>query len=548
MFEVLSTRLEAAFSRLRNRGRLTEADINEAMSEVRAALLEADVNVRVVRKFVDGVRERLVGEELSRSLTPGQQVIKAVNDQLIDALGGESLRITYASSPPTVVLLAGLQGSGKTTTSAKLASWFASQGRNPMLVGADLQRPAAVQQLEVLGVQARVPVFSRPTDPIKVAAESRDEARRLGRDVVIVDTAGRLAIDEVLMEEIRQVSGAIQPDYTFLVVDAMTGQDAVNVATAFHESLELDGVILTKLDGDARGGAALSVKEIVGRPIAFASTGEHLRDFDMFYPDRMASRILGMGDVLSLIEQAERTFDREQAEKAARGMLEGRFTLEDFLDQLQQVRKMGPLSGLLSMLPGVPKEIRQSKELIDDSHISRIEAIIRSMTPGERNRPEILDGSRRVRVANGAGVSVQEVNQLVKQFKEAQQLIKSPSLLGGLLGKGGGMGQLQSMLEGGQLGAAGLGDMGVGAGAAGMGLGGGGLGGGATIGTQVPGMPGSGIGGEGFDALFGGDAADGDSMYQGIRQGPTSRTKSKKSGKGSRGKGNGRVTPRKKKR
>ncbi len=535
MFETLSTRLEAAFSRLRNRGHLTEADINEAMGEVRAALLEADVNVRVVRKFIDRVRERLSGEELSRSLTPGQQVIKAVNDQLIEALGGESLRITYASSPPTVVLLAGLQGSGKTTTSAKLASWFASQGRNPMLVGADLQRPAAVQQLEVLGVQARVPVFSKPTDPVRVVAESRDEARRLGRDVVIVDTAGRLAIDEALMEEIRNVSGAIHPDYTFLVVDAMTGQDAVNVATAFHESLDLDGVILTKLDGDARGGAALSVKEVVGKPIAFASTGEHLRDFDMFYPDRMASRILGMGDVLSLIEQAERTFDREQAEKAARGLLEGRFTLEDFLDQLQQVRKMGPLSGLLSMLPGVPKEIRQSKELIDDSQISRIEAIIRSMTPGERARPEVLDGSRRARVANGAGVSVQEVNQLVKQFKEAQQLIKSPSLLGGLLGKGAGMGQLQSMLEGGQLGA-GLGD---------MGLGGAGFGGEAAVGTPIPRIPGSGVGKQGIDDFSGNDGSNGDSMYQGSRQGHSSRTKNKKGG---RGRGNGRVTPKKKKR
>ncbi len=545
MFEALSTRLEAAFSRLRNRGHLTEEDINEAMGEVRAALLEADVNVRVARRFVDRVRERLVGEELSRSLTPGQQVIKAVNDQLVEALGGESLRITYASSPPTVVLLAGLQGSGKTTTSAKLASWFASQGRNPMLVGADLQRPAAVQQLEVLGVQARVPVFSKPTDPIQVAAESRNEARRLGRDVVIVDTAGRLAIDAVLMEEIRQVSAAIKPDYTFLVVDAMTGQDAVNVATAFHESLELDGVILTKLDGDARGGAALSVKEIVGRPIAFASTGEHLRDFDMFYPDRMASRILGMGDVLSLIEQAERTFDREQAEKAARGMLEGRFTLEDFLGQLQQVRKMGPLSGLLSMLPGVPKEIRQSKDLIDDSHISRIEAIIRSMTPDERNRPEVLDGSRRSRVAKGAGVTVQEVNQLVKQFKEAQQLIKSPSLLGGLLGKGAGMGQLQSMLEGGQL-ASGLSDMG----AADSGLGGAGGAGGASgaLGVRTSGIPGDGVEALGLGGLFGGGGSDDGNMYQAIRQGPSPRTKNKKGGKGSRGRGNGRVTPRKKKR
>ncbi|MCL4433705.1 MAG: signal recognition particle protein [Actinobacteria bacterium] len=537
MFETLSARLEGAFSRLRNRGRLSDADVDGALAEVRAALLEADVNVRVARRFVDGVRDRLVGEELSRSLTPGQQVIKAVNDQLVETLGGETLRITYASSPPTVVLLAGLQGSGKTTTSAKLGLWFASQGRNPLLVGADLQRPAAVRQLEVLGLQARIPVFSRPTDPVSVAGAAREEARRLGRDVVILDTAGRLAVDEVLMEEIRQVSGVIVPDYTFLVVDAMTGQDAVSVASSFHESLGLDAVILTKLDGDARGGAALSVKEVVGRPIAFASTGEHLRDFDMFYPDRMASRILGMGDVLTLIDQAERNLDREEAQKAAAGLLEGRFTLEDFLSQLQQVRKMGPISGLLSMLPGVPKEIRQSKELIDDSQVSRVEAIIRSMTPSERVRPEIIDGSRRGRIANGSGVTVQEVNQLLKQFKEAQQLIRSPSLLGGLLGGGAGLAGLRSAFAGGGIEEA-------------EGLGPGGAYPTGPAGALVDGMGAL----AGTPGLEGGGgylpARRGSGPYgQGEAQGTKPESLNARRGKGGKhkGKSSGRVTPKKKK-
>ncbi|MHB8263792.1 MAG: signal recognition particle protein [Acidimicrobiales bacterium] len=538
MFETLSARLEGAFSRLRNRGRLSDADLDEALAEVRAALLEADVNVRVARGFIDGVRGRLVGEELSRSLTPGQQVIKAVNDQLVETLGGETLRIAYASSPPTVVLLAGLQGSGKTTTSAKLAQWFASQGRNPLLVGADLQRLAAVRQLEVLGLQARIPVFSQPTDPVSVASAAREEARRLGRDVVIIDTAGRLAVDEVLMEEIRQVSSAARPDYTFLVVDAMTGQDAVSVASSFHESLGLDAVILTKLDGDARGGAALSVKEVVGKPIAFASTGEHLRDFDMFYPDRMASRILGMGDVLTLIDQAERTLDREEAQKAAAGLLEGRFTLEDFLSQLQQVRKMGPISGLLSMLPGVPKELRQSKELIDDSQISRVEAIIRSMTPLERVRPETIDGSRRSRIANGSGVTVQEVNQLLKQFRDAQQLIRSPSLLGGLLGGGAGLGQLRSALAG-----EGLGDAGGGVGGTGLGMGGmypaGAL---PESGGPLAGNPGL----DGGPAYLPEDGGLGP-YSQGSKQLAKPGSSKSRRGKGGRpkGKSSGRVTPKK---
>jgi signal recognition particle subunit SRP54 len=315
MFESLSERFDAVFTRLRGKGRLSEADIDEALREIRLALLSADVNLRVVRDFVTRVREQLVGADLSASLTPGQQVVKVVHDELRAILGGETLRVTFASRPPTVVLLAGLQGAGKTTTAGKLAAWFRRQGRQPLLVGADLQRPAAVEQLRILGAEAGVPVWSEPTDPVGVAASGLEEARRLGKDVLIVDTAGRLSVDEELMDEVRRISEAVEPHYTFLVIDAMTGQDAVATAEAFHKTLELDGVIITKIDGDARGGAALSVKEVVGRPIVFASTGEKQADFDLFHPDRMADRILGMGDVLSLIEKAEATLDRAEAER-----------------------------------------------------------------------------------------------------------------------------------------------------------------------------------------------------------------------------------------
>ena len=441
MFERLSDRFEGILGRLRNRGRLTEADIEEVLREIRTALLEADVEIGVVRTFVGAVRERCVGLELSRALSPGQQVVKIVNEELTGLLGGESLRITYASRPPTVVLLAGLQGSGKTTTAAKLARWFKQQGRNPMLVGADLQRPAAVEQLRVLAGQIGVTVFSEPSDPVAVAQAGLAEARRLGRDVCIVDTAGRLAIDAELMEEVRRIAEVVSPDYTFLVIDAMTGQDAVATATAFHETLALDGVILTKLDGDARGGAALSVKEVVGRPIAFASTGERLEDFDLFHPDRMADRILGMGDVLSLIEQAERTFDEGTAAKAAAAMLEGRFTLDDFLEQLQQVKRMGPLSGVLSMLPGLSKDVKQASSMIDDRQVGQVEAIIRSMTPAERADPSTIDGSRRLRIANGSGTTTTDVNALLKQFREMQKLMKGFGK-GGLAGAMGGLGGL----------------------------------------------------------------------------------------------------------
>ena len=486
MFDALSSRLDGILGRLRSRGRLSDADVDEALREIRTALLEADVEVTVARSLVDGIRARLVGEELSKSLSPAQQVVKAVNDELVRVLGGETLRITYASNPPTVVLLAGLQGSGKTTASAKLARWFRQQGRNPMLVGADLQRPAAVEQLRILGEQVGVPVFSEPTDPVAVAGAGLAEARRLGRDVLIVDTAGRLAIDEALMDEVRQVSRVVDPHFTFLVIDSMTGQDAVATAQAFHEVLELDGVILTKLDSDARGGAALSVKEVVGRPIAFASTGERLADFDQFHPDRMANRILGMGDVMSLIEQAEREFDQDVAAQGAARLLQGQFTLEDFLSQLQQVKKLGSLGGILSLLPGVPKELKQANSAIDDGQVSQVEAIIRSMTRGERAQPALIDGPRRLRIAKGSGTTTQEVNQLLRQFKEAQAMMRSPGMLGGLMGgaKGARMADaLGSMAE--QLGDGGdLGGLG--------GLGGGGLAGlGGAGGLPSGGRPGA---------------------------------------------------------
>ncbi len=422
MFDNLSNRFDGIFKRIRGKGRLTEADVDEVLKEIRTALLEADVNVSVVRNVVARIREGAIGIESSKALDPSQQVVKLVNQELTNILGGETLKITYASRPPTVVLMAGLQGSGKTTNSAKLARWFKSQGRHPLLVGADLQRPAAVEQLRTLGRQIDVPVFSEPGDPVDTATRGLAEARRLGKDVLIVDTAGRLAIDDEMMEQIRRISDQITPNYTFLVIDAMTGQDAVTVAEAFHATLQIDGVILSKLDGDARGGAALSVKEVIGRPIAFASTGEKLDAFDQFHPDRMASRILGMGDVLTLIEQAEKAFEKDQAEEAAAKLLEGEFTLDDFLEQMQSLKKMGPLGGLLGMMPGMPKELKDAK--IGDDDLKPVEAIIRSMTREERRKPEIINGSRRQRIAAGSGRSIAEVNRLVKQFSEMQKMMK----------------------------------------------------------------------------------------------------------------------------
>jgi len=422
MFETLSDRFDGILKRLRGRGKLTEGDVDEVLKEIRVALLEADVALPVARNLVDRIRVRAVGEEVSESLTPAQQVIKIVDEELTVTLGGETFHLTYASKPPTVVLMAGLQGAGKTTTAAKLARWFKQQGRNPLLIGADLQRPAAVEQLRTLGASIDVPVFSEPKNPVKVAKAGLKEAARLGKDVVIVDTAGRLAIDQEMMAQVRDISKQVDPHYTFLVVDAMTGQDAVQTAQAFHQTLELDGVILTKLDGDARGGAALSVKEVVGRPIAFATTGEKIEDLDLFHPDRLAGRILGMGDVLTLIEKAEEAFEAEEAEKAAERLLEGTFTLDDFLEQLQQIKKMGPLSGLMGMMPGIPKEVKDAE--IGDDELKPIEAIIRSMTLEERIDPKVIDGSRRRRIAEGSGTSPNQVNQLVKQFRQMQQMMR----------------------------------------------------------------------------------------------------------------------------
>jgi len=430
MFEALSDRFDGILTRLRGRGRLSEADVDEVMREIRVALLEADVNFTVVKGLIERVRERCLGAEVSESLTPAQQVVKIVHEELIVTLGGDTMKLTYASKPPTVVLMAGLQGSGKTTNSAKLARWFKAQGRNPLLIGADLQRPAAVEQLRTLGAQIDVPVFSDTSNPVKVAKKGLKEAQRLGRDVLICDTAGRLAIDAEMMDQVRDISKVLSPDYTFLVVDAMTGQDAVATAEAFHETLELDGVILTKLDGDARGGAALSVKEVVGRPIAFASTGETIDDFDQFHPDRLAGRILGMGDMLTLIEKAEEVFEQDQAEEAAARLMEGKFTLDDFLEQMAQVKKMGPLNNIVGMLPGVPKEVRDVE--IDDRELARVEGIIHSMTVAERADPTMIDGSRRRRIADGSGVSPSQVSQLIKQFRQMQKMMKGmPGMAGG---------------------------------------------------------------------------------------------------------------------
>jgi signal recognition particle subunit SRP54 len=422
MFDTLGERLGSIVGRLRNRGRLSEAEVDEVLSEIRVALLDADVNVTVVRNVVARIRIKAIGAEVSKALDPAQQIIKLVHQELIGLLGGDTLQIAYASQPPTVVLMAGLQGSGKTTSAAKLANWFKRQGRQPLLVGADLQRPAAVEQLRVLGASIDVPVFSDAGDPVDVAARGVAEARRVGRNVVIVDTAGRLAIDEEMMREVRRISDAVSPNYTFLVVDAMTGQDAVTVAQSFNDTLSIDGVILSKLDGDARGGAALSVKEVIGKPIAFAATGEKIDAFEQFHPDRMAGRILGMGDMLTLIEQAESVFEKEQAEAAAKKLVGGGFTLDDFLEQLQQLKKMGPLQNVMGMIPGLGAQVKDAQ--ISDDQVKITEAIIRSMTPAERANPQIINGSRRSRIARGSGTQVQDVNRLVKQFTEMQKMMK----------------------------------------------------------------------------------------------------------------------------
>jgi len=422
VFDVLSDRFDGIFKRLRTRGRLSERDVDEVAREIRVALLEADVNVRVVKSFIARVKERAHGAEVTKSLSPAQQVIKIVHEELVTTLGSSTATLHPSAKPPAVVMLAGLQGSGKTTVAAKLARQLSTQGTSVLLVAADLQRPAAIDQLRVLGEQIGVPVHSDGRDPVKVVRNARKEAERLGTKTVIIDTAGRLQIDTELMDELQRVRKAAQPDDTVLVLDAMTGQEAVNVAEAFDASVGLEGVILTKIDGDARGGAALSVKEVIGKPILFAGTGEKLADFEPFHPDRMASRILGMGDVLTLIEKAEETFDREEAAEAEAKLRKGEFTLEDFLQQMRQVRKMGPLQSLVGMMPGIPKELRDAE--VDEGELAKVEAIICSMTPAERREPATVNGSRRLRIARGSGTTTQDVNALLKQFKMVRQLMR----------------------------------------------------------------------------------------------------------------------------
>jgi signal recognition particle subunit SRP54 len=435
MFDTLQDRLQSAFKNLRGKGRLSDADIDAVAREIRVALLDADVAVPVVRDFIANVKERARGAEVSQALNPAQQVIKIVNDELVTILGGETRRIRYAKNPPTVIMLAGLQGAGKTTLAGKLGLWLKAQGKSPMLVAADLQRPNAVNQLQVVGEQAGVKVFAPEPgngvgDPVKVATDGLAEARRTLHDVVIVDTAGRLGIDEELMQQAADIRAAVDPDEVLFVIDAMIGQDAVVTAEAFLEGVDFTGVVLTKLDGDARGGAALSVRSITGRPIMFASTGEKLTDFDAFHPDRMASRILDMGDMLTLIEQAEKVIDTQEAEKAAEKLMGGSFTLDDFLAQMEAISKMGSMSKLVGMLPGMGA-MKEQLANFDEREVDKIKAIIRSMTPAERNNPKMIDGSRRSRISKGSGTEVKDVNQLVDRFFDARKMMQQMAKGGG---------------------------------------------------------------------------------------------------------------------
>jgi signal recognition particle subunit SRP54 len=430
MFDTLSDRLESVFTSLRGKGRLSDADIDATAREIRIALLEADVALPAVRDFIAALKERAHGAQVSQALNPAQQVIKIVNEELVAILGGETRSLTLAKTPPTVVMLAGLQGTGKTTLAGKLGRWLKTQRHAPLLVAADLQRPNAVQQLQVVGGQAGVDVFAPEPgngvgDPVVVARAAIEHARRVGYDIVVVDTAGRLGVDAELMAQAAAIRDAVSPDEILFVVDAMIGQDAVATAEAFRDGVGFTGVVLTKLDGDARGGAALSVANVTGRPILFASTGEKLEDFDVFHPERMASRILGMGDVLTLIEQAERTFETDETARMAEKMLggNGELTLEDFLEQMLMVKRMGPIGNLLGMLPGMG-QMKDAISQIDDRDLDRVAAIIRSMTPDERHDPKILNGSRRLRIARGSGVTVNDVNQLVERFGEARKMMK----------------------------------------------------------------------------------------------------------------------------
>ena len=428
-FEGLSEKLSSVFKRLKGRGKLTEADVKEAMREVRLALLEADVNYKVVKDFVAKVTERAVGEDVLQSLTPGQQVIKIVNDELVALMGDGTARIEFPSKPPCIIMMCGLQGSGKTTHAAKLAKYFKDMGKRPLLVACDVYRPAAIDQLCVVGKKADVKVFEMgQINPVTIAKEAVSHAKDHGNDVVILDTAGRLHIDEALMNELKAIKAETSPNEIMLVVDAMTGQDAVNVAKAFDDALGIDSVLMSKLDSDTRGGAALSVLAVTGKPIKFGGTGEKLEDFEPFHPDRMASRILGMGDMLTLIERAQSTFDEQNSQKLAERIKENSFDMNDLLDQMKQIQKMGPIKQILGMLPGVGNKLDDMD--VDDNQVKRIEAIILSMTPAERAKPSLINPPRKRRIAAGSGNTVADVNRLLKQFEEMQKMMKQLGIMG----------------------------------------------------------------------------------------------------------------------
>ncbi len=425
VFEGLSGKLQETINKLRGKGRVSEKDVKEMMREIKLALLEADVNFKVVKDFVGKVSERAVGQDVLESLTPGQQIIKIVHEELIELMGSETSKVTFSQKPPTVYMMVGLQGSGKTTTSGKLGNLLRKQGKRPLLVACDVYRPAAIKQLQVVGGQLDLPVFTMgdKVSPVDIAKAALEHAKLHQNDLVIIDTAGRLHIDEELMDELVNIKHAVMPHEILLVVDSMTGQDAVNVAQSFNDKLGVDGIVLTKLDGDTRGGAALSVKAVTGKPIKFAGMGEKLSDLEPFFPDRMASRILGMGDVLSLIEKAQEAFDEKKALELEKKMRTQQFSLEDFLDQMQQIKKMGPLSQVLGMLPGMNNKALQNVD-IDEKKMGHVEAIIKSMTRQERNDPSIINGSRRKRIAAGSGTTIQEVNKLLKDFEEMKKLMK----------------------------------------------------------------------------------------------------------------------------
>ncbi len=423
-FEGLTEKLSAAFKKLRSKGRLTEADVKDAMREIRLALLEADVSYKVVKDFVKKVTERAIGSDVLESLTPAQMIVKIVNEELVALMGSENSKISIASKPPTIVMLVGLQGAGKTTNGAKLAGLMKKDGKKPLLVACDVYRPAAIKQLEVVGGQLGIPVFQMGTaNPVDIARAAVEHAKKEGFDMVFLDTAGRLHVDEALMEELSNIKEAVHPDEILLVVDAMTGQDAVNAATAFNNQLDIDGVMLTKLDGDARGGAALSVKAVTGKPIKFVGTGEKLDQIEPFHPSRMASRILGMGDVLTLIEKAEAAMDQKKAQELEQRLRKNKFTLQDFYDQLVQLKSMGSITDILGMMPGMNAGALKNVQ-VDEKALSRTEAIILSMTPYERENPSVINHSRKQRIAAGAGVQVQQINALLKQFEDMQKLMR----------------------------------------------------------------------------------------------------------------------------